>query len=130
MGKKTSSSTRLLCGILGSYPGAAALQKEGNAYFRKANIDAFLARYPATTETLPERLSEMFHFDRRFYICAEALSSAILPLVDVVDVSADTAKKVTVIVNRNGVLTGYFFSPPSVSLLCQLFCLDGEGISA
>ncbi|PIR53411.1 hypothetical protein COU76_01180 [Candidatus Peregrinibacteria bacterium CG10_big_fil_rev_8_21_14_0_10_49_10] len=105
MNKPRVSPSRELFGILGSYPHASALQKEWNAFFTKQGMDAFCDRYPTKEDHLPERLSEMFHFDRRAYIIGPKLQHPILPLLDVLDASAK--QKVNMVLNRGGVLTGF-----------------------
>ena len=66
--------------------------------------------YPATTANLHERLSEMYHFDRRGYIVDSSLSEAVYPLLDFCHVSkAEEGSPITLIRNDNGVLNGYHF---------------------
>ncbi len=65
-------------------------------------------RYPTTVKNLPERLSEMFHFDRRMYLVGDSLQSAIVSMLDVLDVTAQKVKKVNVVMNERGVLKGVF----------------------
>ena len=81
-----------------------------NAKFMKEERDAYMDCYPTTPETLPERLSEMFHFDRRGYIVASALQEAIIPVLDIIDSSAKGEGRVDFVVNRDGVFTGYFLN--------------------
>lgn len=101
------SCTRELYGILGKVPKAGALQAQWNAQFAKEGIDAFVDKYPTTVEQLPERLSEMFHFDRRAYLLGVELQEAVLPLLDHVDPVAAEQGRVAVVMNEGGVLTGY-----------------------
>ncbi len=82
------------------------MQREWNRYFREHDMDAFLDRYPADKTNLHERLSEMFHFDRRIYVVAPRLQHLVTPLLDHLDTSVENGK-VTLILNCNGVLTGY-----------------------
>ena len=102
MTKPRTAVDRELYGILGDVPKANLIQKEWNAYFRDHNMDAFMDRYPTTVETLPERLSEMFHFDRRLYIVAESLQDNIIPLLDEVEGEGS----VNMIMNEEGKLVG------------------------
>ena len=102
MTKPRTSTTRELFGILGSHPDASVLQSSWNAYFAENGIDAFMDKYATTEENLPERLSEMFHFDRRGYIVAPKLQEAIVPLLD--DASAE---RVDTVWNDGGILHGY-----------------------
>ncbi len=76
--------------------------------FRERGMDASMHRYPASAGELPERLSEMLHFDRRLYLVGPALRHAVLPLLDRVDDRARVAGKADVVVNRGGVFTGFF----------------------
>tara|TARA_Y100000310_G_scaffold286539_1_gene310831 strand:+ start:74 stop:454 length:381 start_codon:yes stop_codon:yes gene_type:complete len=108
MTKPRVSTTRELFGIIGAHPQASALQREWNAYFTQEGLDAFLDRYPTKEEQLPERLSEMFHFDRRAYIVGNRLQEAIIPLLDHVEKSAADDGRVTVVLNRGGEFWGYY----------------------
>lgn len=102
MTKPRISTTRELCGLLGTFENASQILKCWNHYFADNDMDAFMDRYPCTTENLPERLSEMFHFDRRFYFVSEPLQKVIVPLLDSCDTDA-----VNVVINRGGALYGY-----------------------
>lgn len=105
MTKPRTSVTREICGILGKVPNASKILKEWNAYFREYGMDATMELYPATIANLPERLSEMYHFDRRFYIVAQSLQKAIIPLLD--SVSDDARRRgVTVVMNHQGIFNG------------------------
>lgn len=105
MTRPRTSVSRELYGIIGSVPDAAQVQKEWNRHFAREGIDATMNIYPTTKENLPERLSEMFHFDRRAYIVGKDLSRAIAPLLDVVD--ATTRRRgVGLVWNEGGVLIG------------------------
>jgi shikimate dehydrogenase len=108
MTKPRISNERILLGILGKSPDASAVLREWNSFFRSAGIDGSMDRYPCTEKTIPERLSEMVHFDRRGYIVASALQTAMLSPMDTLDGSAIQSHKVDTIINDNGVLTGYF----------------------
>jgi hypothetical protein len=68
-------------------------------------MDATMNIYPTTKRNLPERLSEMFHFDRRLYVVGENLSKVIIPLLDEVEEEA-RRRGVNVVENRGGVLRG------------------------
>ena len=117
MTKPRVSTTRELFGVLGAHPNASAIQREWNAHFESEGIDAFMDRYPTTPEQLPERLSEMFHFDRRAYIVGLRLQEAILPLLDHIDTSAKGEGRADTVINTDGVMAGYFlkdFSPEKV----------------
>jgi shikimate 5-dehydrogenase len=108
MTKPRTSPNRELFGVLGANPNASAIQKEWNAYFLKEGIDGFMDKYECTEANLPERLSEMYHFDRRMYIVGSALQEAICPLLDHLDASAEGEGRADTVVNKGGVLTGYF----------------------
>ena len=99
---------RELMGILGSLDNTSEEMSWWNAEFKRLGIDAALSRYPTDPETLPERLSEMFHFDRRGYIVGFALQEAIIPLLDHIDESAAEKGIVDTVHNAGGVMTGYF----------------------
>ena len=103
--KPRSSIHRELYGIIGSVPDVSNVQKVWNAYFREQGIDATMNLYPTTVRNLPERLSEMFHFDRRAYIVGKNLSKAIIPILDRVEPEA-RRRGVTWVENEGGVLIG------------------------
>ena len=71
MTQSNKSTDREIYGIIGKFPNASKIQKEWNEYFKEKGIDAFMAKYPTEIDELPERLSEMFHFDRRMYLVGE-----------------------------------------------------------
>lgn len=108
MAKPRDNPDRELFGILGSLEDTSAQKKWWNSRFTERDIDAFLDHYPTKEDELPERLSEMFHFDRRGYIVASSLQKAIIPLLDQLDPSAEGEGRASVVVNTGGVLTGYF----------------------
>ena len=107
MAKPRDNPNRELFGIIGSIENISAVKKKWNAFFLKEGIDAFLDSYPTKEAEIPERLSEMYHFDRRGYIVGKPLQLAIIPLLDVVDESVKEEGSVDTVVNSNGVLTGY-----------------------
>jgi len=88
MTKPRKNTGRELYGIIGAVPHASKLLKEWNAFFAEEGMDATMNVYPTTRANLPERLSEMFHFDRRAYIVGNNLSKAIIPLLDRVEPEA------------------------------------------
>ncbi len=104
MTKPRSSIHRELYGILGRVPNMSQVLKTWNATFREQGIDASLDSYPTTEANLPERLSEMFHFDRRGYIVSKDLSKNIIPLLDHVEPAAKSG--VGFVWNEGGVLHG------------------------
>jgi len=117
MSKPRTSAEREIFGIVGKHENARTIQRDWNAYFATKGIDAFMDKYECTQESLPERLSEMYHFDRRAYIVSFSLQKAICPLLDSLDASAEGEGRVSVVRNNGGVLTGYFteqFSPEDV----------------
>ncbi len=101
MTKSRISVDREIVGILGKFPNRSELLKQWNTYFREEGIDASAIYYPTTVENLPERLSEMFHFDRRLYLVSPNLQEVIAPLLDRID-----EEPVEVIWNDGGVLVG------------------------
>ncbi len=116
MTKPRTSIHRELYGLIGSIPDVSNVQKVWNEYFRVEGIDATMNLYPTTEKNLPERLSEMFHFDRRAYIVGKDLSQAIIPLLDQVEPEARRTRTsckapvrgrgVAWVENENGVLIG------------------------
>lgn len=82
-------------------------------------------RYPCTLHTIPERLSEMVHFDRRGYIVELALQERIVPYMDVLDAMAQASGRVDTIVHYDGVITGYDVSG-SLELRMALWHLDAR----
>ena len=107
MTRPRKSPDREIFGILGKLKNASKIQKEWNKYFKEKGIDAFMARYPAKIDQLPERLSEMFHFDRRMYLVGEELQELVGQLLDELHDSVDEGK-VTIIKNEGGIFTGFF----------------------
>ncbi|MDP6575410.1 MAG: hypothetical protein QF755_02845 [Candidatus Peribacteraceae bacterium] len=108
MTRPRKSTEREIYGIIGKLKDASKIQKEWNAHFKKRGIDAFMAKYPTKNSELPERLSEMFHFDRRMYLVGEDLQEGIVGLLDEVDES-----RVNVVTNSDGVLVGTYQDAPS-----------------
>ncbi|MBM3230743.1 hypothetical protein FJZ28_00265 [Candidatus Peregrinibacteria bacterium] len=108
MTRSRSNPDKLLFGILGSVPEASDVLASWNAYFRTHSIDASIDRYPCTEATIPERLSEMFHFDRRGYIVGLPLQKAIIRYLDRLDSSATEEGSVDTVLNDHGCLLGYF----------------------
>jgi len=105
MTKPRLSPHRDLYGFIGNAMEARPVLKAWNARFREEGRDASMDFYPTTVKNLPERLSEMFHFDRRAYIVGKDLQKAIIPLLDHVDLHA-RRRGVQVVNNDNGVLKG------------------------
>ncbi len=109
MTKSRISADRVLLGILGKLPDSGTVLSEWNRYMRAAGMDGSMDRYPCTEKTIPERLSQMMHFDRRGYIVAPFLQKALISFMDALDVSAKEKQIVDTIVNNGGILTGYWF---------------------
>ncbi|MDD4628473.1 MAG: hypothetical protein PHE68_03720 [Candidatus Peribacteraceae bacterium] len=105
MTKPRSSTTRELYGLIGSVSHSSQVLKEWNSFFAQKGMDATMNIYPTTEANLPERLSEMFHFDRRAYLVGKDLSRAIIPLLDRVEPAA-RKNGVTWVENDGGVLIG------------------------
>jgi len=97
------SVDREIYGIIGTIENSSEIRSKWNAYFEDTGIDAFIDKYPTTIETLPERLSEMFHFDRRAYVVGDNLQEAVIPLLD------KSESKVNLIINDGGVMKGIWF---------------------
>lgn len=98
---------RQLFGLLGSFPDTSEQKQYWNAYFESKGLDAFLDHYPCTEAEIPERLSEMFHFDRKGYIVGKPLQEAIISYLDRRDPSVEGEGRASLIVNDGGVLIGY-----------------------
>lgn len=110
MTKPRTNPDRQLFGVIGTVDDVSALRKQWNTFFEAQGMDAFMDYYPTPEAELPERLSEMFHFDRRGYIVGKPLQKAIIPLLDQLDESAREEGSVDTVANIGGVLTGYFLS--------------------
>lgn len=105
MTKPRLSTQREIYGLLGSFPNVSELLKQWNDDFRSRGIDVTMEHYPTTEKNLPERLSEMYHFDRRLYIVAIPLQKAIIPFLDLLSPAA-RRRGVQIVINDNGVLKG------------------------
>lgn len=108
MSRPRTSIKRELFGILGDCRQTNKIQKEWNDKFDTKKIDAFMDRYKTGKNDLSLRLSEMFHFDRRGYIVYGELQKNIIPLLDIIDYSVGKTGKVDTVLNKGGVLMGYF----------------------
>lgn len=106
MTKPRTAIHRELFGILGSFPVAGKEMARWNKSFAKQGIDAWMSKYPATVKTIPERLSEMFHFDRRAYLVSPSLEKVVLPFLDRLETHAKQEGRVNTILNERGVLVG------------------------
>ncbi|MDA0376680.1 MAG: hypothetical protein O3A80_05255 [bacterium] len=118
MTKPRTNPDRELFGIIGKVDDISAEKKWWNARFLQEGKDAFMDSYPTKEQELPERLSEMFHFDRRGYIVGKPLQEAIIPLLDALDSSVGLALnpseasgagegRVDFVLNTGGIMTGY-----------------------
>jgi len=106
--KPRTNPDRLLFGIIGKVDDISSEKKWWNARFLKEGLDAYMDSYPTKEKEIPERLSEMFHFDRRGYIVGKPLQEAIIPLLDHLDASAEGEGRVDFVANTGGIMTGYF----------------------
>lgn len=107
MTKPRTNPDRLLFGIIGKVDDISSEKKWWNAQFLQKGLDAFMDSYPTKLAEIPERLSEMFHFDRRGYIVGKPLQEAIIPLLDHLDSSVEGEGRVDFILNAGGVFTGF-----------------------
>lgn len=107
MTKPRTNPDRQLFGIIGSLDNTSEERKWWNARLAAEGIDGFMDHYPTRETQLPERLSEMFHFDRRGYIVGKSLQKAIIPLLDRLDERAEGEGRVEFVANRGGIFTGY-----------------------
>lgn len=108
MTKSRTATGRILLGILGKSSQSSRILREWNKFLRESGIDGSLDRYPCTENTIPERLSEMLHFDRCGYIVAEPLQKNMMGFMDHLDSSTQEHKAVDTVVNDGGVLTGFW----------------------
>lgn len=116
MTKPRTNPDRQLFGVIGVINDVSTLRSEWNTWFEAEGIDAFMGYYPTKEAELPDRLSEMFHFDRRGYIVGKALGKAIIPLLDHLDSTAVEEGSVDTVVNDGGVFTGYFLQTDTQKL--------------
>ena len=108
MTKPKANAGRECFGIVASRIPSSAL-KAWNGLFLEEGRDAVMSAYPTEVKLLPERLSEMFHFDRRGYVVEGVpLQRAVIPLLDELD--RTVSSRVDTILNRSGLLVGYFFA--------------------
>ena len=103
-----TNTHRELFGIIGLLERTSEELVYWNSLFREKGIDASMDHYPTTVDQLPQRLSEMFTFDRRAYIVGDALQESVSPLLDSLDLSATKHQKVSLIINSQGILQGYY----------------------
>lgn len=112
MTKPRTNPEKILLGLIGSASDSSEQKRYWNTRLQEEGIDGFFDHYPATADTLPEALSQMFHFDRRGYIVGKALIKAIIPLLDHVHLAESSGVEegsgVNTVVNIGGVLHGYF----------------------
>lgn len=98
----------MLLGLLGTSPRSSAIVRDWNRFLNEGKIDGSMDRYPCTEATIPERLSEMVHFDRRGYIVTPRLQQFVVPFMDLLDGSAQRQESVDTIVHEEGVIVGYW----------------------
>lgn len=101
MTKPRINVDRKLYGIIGKVRDGSKLQSAWNAWLEQHDIDGFADRYPTSVDMIPERLSEMFHFDRKLYVIAPDLRREVATYLDRFD-----HDEPDVIVNERGVLHG------------------------
>lgn len=87
---------------------SSAILRKWNGFLRESDIDGSMDRYPCTEAMIPERLSEMLHFDRRGYIVSASLQIPVAAFMDRLDASAQKCNAVDTVVNDGGVLIGYW----------------------
>ena len=107
MTRPRTSTTRELFGIIGTISDVSSELSHWNNLFEKEGIDAFMDRYKTKESEIPERLSEMFHFDRRGYIVGDDLQEVIIPYLDEVE---EGVSKIDTINNKGGILYGHYLS--------------------
>jgi hypothetical protein len=90
----------------------------------KKGIDGFFDFYPTFTALdLEQRLSEMFHLERRAYLISPSLQSLVLSLLDHI-----ISQPVDTVINVGGVLTGYALTDLSDEEQLQLWISDSDGV--
>ncbi len=90
-----------------------AVRREWNALLAEEGRDAFFDIYHSKNRAdLQLRLGEMYVLGRRGYVVGKGLEGESLVLMDVLDDSAIAAKAVDTVVNKDGVLHGYFVDGP------------------
>ena len=87
MTKSRTDLSKELFGIIGVHDKRSEQLRYWNALFTENALHASMEYYPTSEEGIAERLSEMFHFDRRGYIVGKPLQKAIIPLLDSCDES-------------------------------------------
>jgi shikimate 5-dehydrogenase len=113
--------SRLIFGFVGPKCSHDA-RKRWNAYFREQRIDAFFDFYKANSVSdLELRLSEMFLLERRGYLIDPTLQNVCVSLMDELDASAKKEGRVDTVVNRGGVLVGYYSGTKDVAELMSIF---------
>jgi shikimate 5-dehydrogenase len=98
---------RMLLGVLGKVENLSSIRSAFDGFINKQQLDVSFDYYTTKPEELHERLSEMFHHDRRGYLLAEDLQTAIVPLLD-----EQRSEKVNVILNDNGTMIGLWLDLP------------------
>ena len=112
MAKPRPDTVREIYGLLGRFTNRAQLLQSWNKYLLEEGSGGSMVHYPTTAQTLPERLSEMFHFDRRLYVVDPALQFEVMKFLDEVSTEAKKQGRVNLIRNRGGVLQGHYVDTP------------------
>jgi shikimate 5-dehydrogenase len=92
---------RILLGVLGKVENLSSIRSHFDLFINKQQLDVSFDYYQTKPSELHERLSEMWHHDRRGYLLAEQLQQAIIPLLD-----ECKYERVNVIVNNKGRMIG------------------------
>lgn len=84
---------------------------------KENNIQAEYKKFETDPSRLDIDLSRMFTNKIRGYTVPPPLQEAILPLLDIIDKSVND--KVNTVINRNGVLYGYYLEHTSTEILIK-----------
>jgi len=101
MTRPAMSTGRILLGVLGKIENLSSVRSAFDKFINNNELDVSFDYYATKPGELHERLSEMWHHDRRGYVLADDLQAAIIPLLDTIE-----GDKVNVIVNDNGTIIG------------------------
>ncbi len=101
MTRPNMNTGRILLGVLGKVENLSSIRSHFDLFINKQQLDVSFDYYQTKPSELHERLSEMWHHDRRGYLLAEQLQQAIIPLLD-----ECKYERVNVIVNNKGRMIG------------------------
>lgn len=112
---------RFIIGLLAPHCSHDA-RKTWNRVLKERGVDGFFDFYVTKDEKdLELRLSEMFTLGRAGYIIGEPFQESVIPFLDELDAEIENAKRADTIVNKGGVLVGYFFGGTSTEERLRLW---------